>query len=143
MIRARLLLLFTSPAEDLDTIATYLGSYLSELKNPSFYSYSLDGSSYYVNDGGGDMYDMGNYTQPWFISNTNNTTNGGTSSLSGDLNYSQTTSTTVDTDFKYETSCQCFTDACNTASSISYKVFYQIVISFVAVLGVTKLYCSS
>jgi hypothetical protein len=39
-----------------------LANSLNEFKNPSFYEYNLDGNSTYIADGGGDMYDWGNYT---------------------------------------------------------------------------------
>jgi hypothetical protein len=86
----------------LNTIATYLRSYVSEFRNPSFYGYNLDGTSYYISDGGGDMYDAGNMTNPWVIAGTQYTS----SSISGNqqsftINYAQTTATTVDTDFIY------------------------------------------
>ena len=87
---------------NLNTIATYLRSYMSEFRNPSFYGYNLDGNSYFISDGGGDMYDAGNMTNPWLISGAQYTS----SSISGNqqgftINYSQTTATTVDTDFIY------------------------------------------
>lgn len=80
-------------------MCNYLRNYMSEYKNPSFYSYTLDGSTNYIGDGGGDMYDNGNYTNPWFISGTDY------SQITGDpgasLSYSTTTATTTDTDFVY------------------------------------------
>jgi hypothetical protein len=84
----------------LNTIATYLRSYMSEFRNPSFYGYNLDGTSYYIGDGGGDMYDGGNWTYPWLISGTQYTTNSETQQTFS-INYSSTSATTVDTDFIY------------------------------------------
>ena len=71
-------------------LASYMSGFLSEYKNPSFYDYALDSSPDAINDGSGDMYDGGNFTSPWLIS-------GSTSNIL----YSNTTATTVDTDFKY------------------------------------------
>jgi len=85
----------------LNTIATYLRNYMSEFRNPSFYGYNLDGNSYYINDGGGDMYDGGNWTYPWLISGTQYTNANGNSQQAFSINYSSTTATTVDTDFVY------------------------------------------
>ena len=85
---------------NLNTIATYLRSYMSEFRNPSFYGYNLDGTSYSISDGGGDMYDGGNWTYPWLISGTNYTGNTGSVQVSS-INYASTTATTVDTDFIY------------------------------------------
>jgi hypothetical protein len=85
----------------LNTIATYLRNYMSEFRNPSFYGYNLDGNSYHINDGGGDMYDAGNWTYPWLISGTQYTNANGNSQQAFSINYSSTTATTVDTDFVY------------------------------------------
>ena len=54
---------------NLGSITTYLSGYMSDFRNPDFYSYNLDGNGYYINDGGGDMFDQGNVTSPWLISN--------------------------------------------------------------------------
>ena len=40
-----------------------LSPFLSNLKNTNFYEYILDGNEYHISDGGGDMYDGGNYTR--------------------------------------------------------------------------------
>ena len=85
---------------NLNTIATYLRSYMSEFRNPSFYGYNLDGTSYYISDGGSDMYDSGNMTYPWLISGSQFTT-ASINQQSFSINYSSTTATTVDTDFIY------------------------------------------
>ena len=85
---------------NLNTIATYLRNYMSEFRNPSFYGYNLDGSSYFISDGGNDMYDTGNWTNPWLISGTQ-ITSSSSSQQSFTINYSETTATTVDTSFIY------------------------------------------
>ena len=84
----------------LNTIATYLRNYMSEFRNPSFYGYSLDGNSYFINDGGSDMYDTGNWTYPWLIAGTQFTGSSGSQQVFS-INYASTTATTVDTDFVY------------------------------------------
>jgi hypothetical protein len=85
---------------NLNTIATYLRNFMSEFRNPSFYTYDLNGDSYFIADGGGDMYDSGNYTYPWLISGAQYTTATG-SQQPFSINYSSTTATTVDTGFIY------------------------------------------
>lgn len=91
---------------DLDTIATYLRSYLTVdsdsggLRNSDFYSYNLDGNEYYIQDGGRDMFDGGNYTAPALISGTTYLT---ATSIPNPprLGYDTVTEATTDTDFKY------------------------------------------
>lgn len=85
---------------NIGALATYMNGYLSEYKNPSFYAYNLDGDATYINDGGGDMYDAGNYTRPWLLSGTQYTgiSNSGGPSI---LSYANTTQTITDTDFRY------------------------------------------
>lgn len=86
----------------LNTIATYLRGYMSEFRNPSFYGYNLDGDQYRIGDGGGDMYDNGNYTYPWLINETNYATStGNPNNLPVTIGYANTTATTIDTDFVY------------------------------------------
>jgi len=91
---------FTDPTSTLATVATYLRNRMSDLRNPSFFSYALDGNEYYIGDGGNDMYDGGNYTAPALRS-------GATYSSSGSiptppaLSYAQTSVATSDTDFHY------------------------------------------
>ena len=83
-------------------LAASMTNYMSEYKNPSFYSYSLDGDATYISDGGGDMYDGGNFTTPWLISGTNYTSNSGSiGGFPSRVSYANTTSTTVDTNFSY------------------------------------------
>lgn len=93
---------FTTPYLALTQIATYLRGFMSEFRNPSFYAYRLDGTGQYINDGGNDMYDFGNFTTPWLRSNVTYTSNGSTTSqFPFSINYTNTTSTLVDTDFYY------------------------------------------
>jgi hypothetical protein len=90
--------------EQINTIATYLRSYMPDFRNPSFYAYWLDGSGFFINDGGSDMYDNGNITTPWLRAGTTYTGNGGYSAVAYPqaINYSTATSRTLtDTDFYY------------------------------------------
>jgi hypothetical protein len=91
------------PFEQLNTIATYLRNYMSDFRNPSFYSYQLDGNGFFINDGGSDMYDNGNVTTPWLRSGTTYVGNGGYSAAAypSAINYTNTTRTLMDTDFYY------------------------------------------
>jgi hypothetical protein len=86
----------------LDTVATYLRNYMTEFRNSNFWAYSCDGNGYYIDDGGDDMYDDGNYTTPWLLSGTTY------ASVIDDeedypfaISYETTSQTTVDTDFRY------------------------------------------
>lgn len=85
--------------DNIGALASYMNGYLSDYINPSFYFYSLDGDATYINDGGGDMYDGGNYTRPWLLSGTQYTGNGYSGGLV--LSYANTTQTLFDTDFRY------------------------------------------
>lgn len=89
--------------EQIDIIATYLRSYMSDFRNPSFYTYNLDGNGYFISDGGGDMYDSGNVTTPWLRSGTTYVGNGGYSGAGypSAINYTSTSRTLVDTDFYF------------------------------------------
>lgn len=94
------------PYQFLGTIATYLRNYMSEFRNPSFYTYRLDGNGYYINDGGSDMYDNpGNITSPWLKSNVTLATLSPVYSAAAypsASNYLQTGSVgTLDGDFQY------------------------------------------
>ena len=91
---------------NLGTISSHLRNFMSDFRNPDFYEYELDGDGFYIYDGGGDndMYDDGNATSPWLISNATYT--GDTGYDSGDYPYAidyQTTGTTgtMDTSFSY------------------------------------------
>ena len=93
-----------TPYTELQVIAEYLRNYMSDFRNPSFYNYWLDGSGYEIADGGGDMYDGGNVSSPWVISNTQYIGNGGYSPgaypYAVDYTNSATTSN-LDTSFGY------------------------------------------
>lgn len=76
---------------------------MSDFRNPSFYTYRLDGTGYYILDGGLDMYDQGNITTPWLSNGIFYT---GVSSYSlatypSAITYTNTASTIIDTDFYY------------------------------------------
>jgi hypothetical protein len=91
---------------NITTIASYLRGYMSDFKNPDFYEYVLDGDGYYISDGGGDdMYDDGNATSPWLISNvtyTGSTSYNSSADYPYAVNYQTTGNTgTVDTSFGY------------------------------------------
>lgn len=95
-----------SPYEFLGDLATYLRNYMSEFRNPSFYTYQLDGNAYYINDGGSDMWDNpGNVTQPWLKSNVQLITSLGSftnATYPSASNYLQTSSAAfLDGDFNY------------------------------------------
>ncbi len=91
------------PITQIDIIATYLRNYMSEFRNPSFYTYWLDGNGFYINDGGSDMYDNGNITSPVVRSGATYVSNAGYSAAVYPfaVNYTNTTSTVIDTDFYY------------------------------------------
>lgn len=86
-----------------DNLCAYLDDYMTEYRNPSFYSYSLNGDQYYIADGGGDMYDSGNFTYAWVLSNTVYAGNHFSSQApSVTIGYSSNTSSvTIDTSFVY------------------------------------------
>ena len=87
---------------EIEGLAAYMNGFLSEYRNPSFYNYNLDGDATYINDGGLDMYDVGNFTTPWLISGTNYTSSAGSSAFfPSRISYSNTTATLVDTSFRY------------------------------------------
>jgi hypothetical protein len=93
-----------TPYSELQIIAEYLRNYMPEFRNPSFYNYQLDGNGYFINDGGGDMYDNGNISSPWVIANTEYISNG--TYDSGDYPYAvdytnSATTTNIDTSFGY------------------------------------------
>lgn len=84
-------------------LCSYLSNYMTEYKNTSFFEYSLDGTSIYINDGGNDMYDGGNFTYPVYIGlSPNYSTSSSGSNLGGlALAYNTVTPTTVDGSFVY------------------------------------------
>lgn len=93
-----------TPFNDLETIAVYLRNYMADFRNPNFYAYQLDGDGYYINDGGGDMYDNGNISSPWIVAGTQYTSNTGYSSVAYPYAVDYTNSATtasLDTSFGY------------------------------------------
>jgi hypothetical protein len=91
-----------SPALFMQGLRDYLVDYMVEFQNSYFYSYALDGEgSNSIDDGGGDMFDNGNFTSPWLLDDTDYTPNSDDTSASypASLQYSQTIVQTVDTDF--------------------------------------------
>jgi hypothetical protein len=92
------------PFNQLNTIGTYLRGFMSDFRNPSFYAYECDGDATYINDGGSDMYDRGNFTTPWLRSGTQYVNNSNTvTNYPFRVSYANTTRTLVDTDFYYVT----------------------------------------
>lgn len=91
----------TNLYDSLQSLAAYLAGFMSEFRNPNFYYYGLDGDATTINDGGGDMYDGGNWTYPWLISGADYSPGGGTYISSNVLSYSNTIATTVDSSFRY------------------------------------------
>lgn len=92
----------TSIYDSIGALAAYMSGYMSEYRNASFYSYNLDGDATYINDGGSDMYDNGNFTTPWLISGTNYTSSTlSTANSPSRISYANTTQTLVDTSFRY------------------------------------------
>lgn len=101
-----------APWQVLNVVVTYLRSYSNtSLRTPNFNSYNLDGptlittygiSPYFILDGGGDMFDGGNYTAPWQYSNTDYTA-GVSIATNLCINYNDTTSSAniLDTNFYY------------------------------------------
>jgi hypothetical protein len=89
-------------SSSITALASYMSGFMSDYKNPSFYEYTLDGDATYINDGGTDMYDVGNITTPWLIAGTNYTASIISTGNSPDrISYANTTATTVNTDFIY------------------------------------------
>lgn len=86
-----------------DGLCAYLDDFMTEYRNPSFYSYTLDGNDTFIGDGGLDMYDNGNFTYPWLLAGTNYATNHQTSQNAAvTIGYSNNTaSVTIDTNFVY------------------------------------------
>jgi hypothetical protein len=77
---------------------------MTEFRNANFWAYTCDGDveGNYINDGGNDMFDNGNFVTPWLLSGTlYNLTDSGLGAYPEHISYSTTTETTVDTDFNY------------------------------------------
>ena len=93
-----------NPFNELQNIAEYLRGFMPDFRNPNFYAYQLDGNGYFISDGGGDMYDGGNISSPWVVSNTEYVGTGGYSPgaypFAVDYTNSATTAN-LDTSFGY------------------------------------------
>jgi hypothetical protein len=90
-----------TPEERLDEIASYLRNFITtDLRNPNFFEYNLDGNQYIITDGGNDMFDNGNYTAPWLLSNIDYTAQNSIP-IPPSLSYNVTTKSVIDTDFYY------------------------------------------
>lgn len=92
-----------SPYQQLNTIATYLRNYMADFRNPSFYTYRLDGNGFQIQDGGFDMYDIGNITSPAIRAGNIYTSSAVYSAAvyPSASNYTQTSSAVLDGDFYY------------------------------------------
>ena len=92
------------PYQQLTTIASYLRDYMTEFRNPNFYTYRLDGNGFQIQDGGFDMYDIGNITSPAVRAGTIYTSSATYSAVAypSASNYTQTASAAIiDNDFYY------------------------------------------
>jgi hypothetical protein len=91
------------PYTQLSTIATYLRNYMSDFRNPNFYTYRLDGDGFYILDGGLDMYDNGNITTPWLNNGAlfTGTTGYSSAAYPSAITYTNTATTVIDTDLSY------------------------------------------
>jgi hypothetical protein len=77
---------------------------MTEFRNANFWAYTCDGDTEgnYINDGGNDMFDNGNYVTPWLLSDTlYNLTSTDLGDYPEHISYTTTTETIVDTDFNY------------------------------------------
>jgi len=84
-------------------LAAHLSANIAAFRNPSFYSYALDGTtSDNILDGGSDMYDRGNITTPALISGITFQSSSTTlASYTDRIFYGNTSETILDTNFKY------------------------------------------
>ena len=89
-----------SPWEQINSIISYLRSYVTDFRNPQFFTYRLDGNAYQIVDGGQDMFDNGNYTAPWLRAGTNYITNQ-LISIPPALPYSSQSATLTDTNYYF------------------------------------------
>ena len=92
-----------SPYQQLGTIASYLRNYMADFRNPSFYTYRLDGTGFQIQDGGVDMYDFGNITSPAIRAGNIYTSSAvySVAAYPSASNYTQTSSAILDGDFYY------------------------------------------
>lgn len=89
-----------SPWQQINSIISYLRSYVTDFRNPQFFTYRLDGNAYQISDGGQDMFDGGNYTAPWLRAGTNYITNQ-LISIPPALPYSSQSATLTDTNYYF------------------------------------------
>ena len=88
----------------LDIIAAHLREYMTEFRNSNFWAYTCDGdeSGNFIDDGGDDMFDDGNFVTPWLLSGERyDLTRRSTSFYPYCVSYSTVNQTVVDTDFNY------------------------------------------
>jgi hypothetical protein len=92
-----------TPASQLNIIASYLRNHMADFRNPSFYTYRLDGNGFQIQDGGFDMYDNGNITSPAIrVGNVYTSSAVYTAAAYPSAsNYTQTSSAILDGDFYY------------------------------------------
>ena len=90
------------PWQQIDTIVSYLRGYISDFRNPQFFTYRLDGNQFQILDGGQDMFDQGNSTIPWLRANTVYW-NPGSATFTGPpaISYASQSSTLTDTNLYY------------------------------------------
>ena len=92
----------STPYDQLDTITSYLRSYITEFRNPQFFLYRLDGNQYQIVDGGNDMFDQGNYTAPWLRTGVNYVNPGSAlMPIPPAITYASQSRTLTDTNFGY------------------------------------------
>jgi hypothetical protein len=85
----------------LNRIAAALRRFQADFRNSDFYVYRTDGNAIYINDGGDDMYDGGNFTTPWLRSGELYVEDPDDEVLDVHISYAATTETIVDGDFRY------------------------------------------
>lgn len=84
----------------INTIMPVLRANTGSLRNPNFFVYFLDGNSYFISDGGNDMYDSGNYTAPWLRNNTSYL-NSANIPINVSSNYASQSAAIIDSSFYY------------------------------------------
>lgn len=88
-------------AGSLNRIAAHLRRFQAEFRNSDFYVYRTDGDAFYINDGGDDMYDGGNFTTPWLRSGELYVEGPDEEFLGVSVSYAATSETVLDGDFRY------------------------------------------
>lgn len=91
-----------SPWQQINTIISYLRGYVTDFRNPLFFAYRLDGTPFYISDGGNDMYDTGNSTIPALRSGVSywNPGSTGLTALPA-LSYASQSASLTDTNYYY------------------------------------------